>query len=266
MSKKLFVSDLDGTLFWDGQSNPGKPTAESIAAIQRWHEAGNLFAIATARIYLFRENLISLLGFPIDYLGSNGTDLIFSDGGRETRLTPINDFLTVSEWVREHGIDGTVKLYTGGRWINSAYGLYPYTVPERMRMAQLKGVAFSEISPPPTEGGLNMSLSLRSDLLKDAQAALRELVKGRLEVVASDYDNLDFVPTGCGKGDAVRRLAAHHGLSREDVFVIGDSENDVSMFAAAGFSFAMSHADAEVKRLANAAVDSVAEAIEGVMG
>lgn len=262
MARKLFISDLDGTLYWDGRQFTGQATPESLAAIRRWREAGNLFAVATARIHLYRESLTRELGFPVDYLGSNGADLLFTDGERETHPTSIRDFLTVCGWARKHGIDGTVKIYTGGQWVNSSRGLYPFTEPERMRNAQKHGKTIGEVSLAPSDTGVNMSLILREELLKDAQASLKRLVRGRLDVAASDYDNLDFIPAGCSKGLAVRCLAAHYGLPRESIIVIGDSENDISMFEAAGYSYAMSHAAAEVRSKASATADSVAEAIE----
>ena len=262
MTRKLFISDLDGTLYWDGRQFTRQATRESLDALRRWREAGNLFAIATSRIHLWREPLIRELGFPFDYLGSNGTDLFFADGGRSTHPTSVRDFLTVCDWVRETRLDGTVKIYTNGQWVNSSCGLYPFTEPGRMRIAQKTGKTVAQVSLSPTDTGLNMSLILPETLLKDAQAALKPLLHGRLEIVASDYDNLDFVPAGCGKGLAISRLAVHYGLPRENVIVIGDSENDISMFEAAGYSYAMSHAAAEVQSKASATADSVAEAIE----
>lgn len=266
MAKKLFISDLDGTLYWDGRQYSSQAAPASLAAIRRWRDAGNLFAVATARIHLFHAPLTAELGFSVDYLGSNGADLIFSDGERECYPTSVGDFLTVASWIRERRLDGTAKIYTGGRWVNSARGLYPYTEPARMRNAQREGRTLSEVSLSPADTGLNMSLILRPEFLKEAQAGLKKLLKGRLDPVASDYDNLDFIPEGCSKGLAVRCLAAHYGLSREDVIVIGDSENDVSMFEAAGRSFAMAHAPKEVRQKADETAASVAEAIERCMG
>lgn len=262
MTKKLFVSDLDGTLYWDGRQYSAQAAPESLDAIRRWQKAGNLFAVATARIHLFHAPLMDELGFPVDYLGSNGADLIFSDGGRECYPTSVEDFFNVAAWLREYHIDGTAKIYTRGQWINSSRGLYPHTEPARMRNAQRQGKTLSQVSLSPEDTGLNMSLILRPELLKDAQSALKKRLQGRLDVVASDYDNLDFIPDGCSKGLAVRCLAAHYGLSRKDVIVIGDSENDVSMFQAAGHSFAMAHAPKEIRQQADETAVSVAEAIE----
>jgi hypothetical protein len=52
---------------------------------------------------------------------------------------------------------------------------------------------------------------------------------------------------GATKGSALRWIAAHHGVEMQDVVCVGDWLNDVSMFQVAGCSFAMAHADDEVK-------------------
>jgi hypothetical protein len=52
---------------------------------------------------------------------------------------------------------------------------------------------------------------------------------------------------GATKGTALRWIAAHHGIEMREVVAVGDWLNDVPMFQAAGCSFAMGHADDEVK-------------------
>lgn len=56
--------------------------AENRAADQRWRVAGNVFAVATARIHQAYPKVSADLGFAVDFLGGNGAELIFSDGTR----------------------------------------------------------------------------------------------------------------------------------------------------------------------------------------
>ena len=76
---KLFVSDLDGTLYPPNVTDSGE---ENRAAIRSWREAGNVFAVATARIHQSYPKVAEDLGFAVDYLGGNGAELIFSDQTR----------------------------------------------------------------------------------------------------------------------------------------------------------------------------------------
>ena len=84
-----------------------------------------------------------------------------------------------------------------------------------------------------------------------------------LRAVAEEFD-VDVVDTGYAyhlvtpgvkKGDGLRSVAAALGVDPADFVAVGDSENDVSTFAAAGESFAVANADDR----ARAAADHVTE-------
>lgn len=99
-------------------------------------------------------------------------------------------------------------------------------------------------------------------------AALRRELEGLkgLQVTSSWVNNLELMPAGVDKGLAVRELAQQLGLEASQVMVIGDYDNDLSMFRYAGFSVAMGNAPANVKAAADRvtltnAEDGVAYAI-----
>ena len=54
-------------------------------------------------------------------------------------------------------------------------------------------------------------------------------------------------------------------LTRNELAFIGDSYNDLSAFDVCGHSFAMSHADGEIKSRARYVTKSVAEAVKEVI-
>jgi len=84
-----------------------------------------------------------------------------------------------------------------------------------------------------------------------------------LRTVADEFD-LDVVDTGYAyhlktpgveKGDGLRSVAAALGLDPGDFVAVGDSENDVSTFAAAGESFAVANADDRARAAADHVTD-----------
>ena len=83
---------------------------------------------------------------------------------------------------------------------------------------------------------------------------------------------LDLTAKGANKGNAIRLLAEAQGIDVADIAVIGDMENDVPMFAVAGFSVAMGNASEGVKGRASVAAvadndhGGWAEAVEAVLG
>lgn len=72
---------------------------------------------------------------------------------------------------------------------------------------------------------------------------------------------------GASKGNALSALASHLGIRKEEIACIGDGENDLSMFRAAGVKIAMGNAVAELKEQADFVTasnnrDGVAAAVE----
>ena len=69
----------------------------------------------------------------------------------------------------------------------------------------------------------------------------------------------EFGQLGIHKGGAVRRLAEHLGVTRDDLIGFGDARSDLELFAACGTSVAMGNAPDEVKAAATLVTDDVDE-------
>ena len=72
----------------------------------------------------------------------------------------------------------------------------------------------------------------------------------RTEYPARDLSILDLLPQGVSKGAALKKLAAHLGVEREEVMAIGDNWNDVEMLEWAGQGVIMGNAAAELRAMA----------------
>jgi HAD superfamily hydrolase (TIGR01484 family) len=82
-----------------------------------------------------------------------------------------------------------------------------------------------------------------------------ELV-GAASVSRSQPYYLDVTPPGLNKGTFVSALAARLAIPLERIAVLGDMENDVSMFRRAGVAIAMGNADETVKSRAKFVTNS----------
>lgn len=58
------------------------------------------------------------------------------------------------------------------------------------------------------------------------------------------------MPASSGKGRALTELAEIYGIETQDIYAIGDSPNDLSMFEVAGHRIAMENAIDELKEKA----------------
>lgn len=69
----------------------------------------------------------------------------------------------------------------------------------------------------------------------------------------------DITVRGADKGNALRRLTGHIGISPEECIAFGDGGNDMSILHAAGIGVAMGNANEEVKAAADYVTTSVDE-------
>jgi phosphoglycolate phosphatase (TIGR01487 family) len=89
------------------------------------------------------------------------------------------------------------------------------------------------------------------------EALLREVVAaagGDVEVVDTGYA-YHVKSTGVSKGRALGVVADALGLATDDFVAVGDSENDVSTFGAAGESYAVANADDAAREAADETLD-----------
>jgi hypothetical protein len=69
----------------------------------------------------------------------------------------------------------------------------------------------------------------------------------RTEYPERDLAMIDVLNTGCSKGHALERWAAHRGYRREEVMAVGDNHNDVEMLEFAGYPVIMGNACEELR-------------------
>ncbi|EXB60282.1 Phosphatase YidA [Morus notabilis] len=93
-----------------------------------------------------------------------------------------------------------------------------------------------------------------------------EATGDRANVVQAQADMLEIVPPGTSKGNGVKMLLDHLGVSPKEIMAIGDGENDVEMLELASLGVALSNGSAKTKAVADVIgisndEDGVADAI-----
>lgn len=106
------------------------------------------------------------------------------------------------------------------------------------------------------------------DDMDEREMAREELIKRNIaSVVSSLNNNIEINQFGCDKGDGLMHLAAHLGLSMDEVMACGDAGNDTMMIRAAGIGVVMENGKEDLKEIADFITktndeDGVAYAIE----
>jgi hydroxymethylpyrimidine pyrophosphatase-like HAD family hydrolase len=90
------------------------------------------------------------------------------------------------------------------------------------------------------------------------------------DITSSDIDNIELMPQGTNKGDALRFVARKTGVDMGQIMAIGDNYNDIEMIKSAGYGVDMGNGvdvlkQAAVSVTASCDEDGVAQAIESVL-
>lgn len=258
---KLFVTDLDGTLLEEGIIIP----PENKVAVSRLQSQDITFAIATGRMDRDIEEIMKQLDEPGHRISQNGA-FVFHKDGSPLHAKIFSDSLAkrLYDAVTEAGAKVAISVSTA----NEAYMA---NIPKEIR--QLEHLLLFPIVEEPALGEKIGETIFPSKISLHGETAELLRIKKHMDTVfntetesfLSDAHCVDFVPLGISKGESLRRIMDFLQLQPEEVAVIGDSFNDVSMFRAAPNSFAMATAHQNVKKEAAHVVEHVYEAIDQIM-
>lgn len=220
--------DIDGTLL---SFNTHRIRESTIAALCRAHERGMKIFIATGR---HKKNLVSvpeLNDIPIDgFVGLNGQYCWDDTGVVYTNPIPAHDVKILLDYVlkSEYGCEFLgVTEYFANRITSSMKA-------ELDRVA----IAYPTATDNPRRA-LEIDI-LQADLYADADADfsfLKQMTSCKWSFWGSG--GIDIMVATGGKWNGVQKMMERHGISRNEVMVFGDEENDVEMLKGASLSVAM---------------------------
>jgi Cof subfamily protein (haloacid dehalogenase superfamily) len=261
MSKfALVVSDVDGTLV----THDKLLTPRAIAAVGRLHEKGVAFSICSSRPPFGLRMLIEPLRLALPFGGYNGGSIVMPDlSVVDEKLIPAGAAERAVVLIEEHGIGAWV--FADNLWlIRDPAG---DNIDREIRTIATPPTVVGSFAPYLDRAAKIVGVSNDYDRVARYEAAGRAALAGAATVVRSQPYYCDVTPPGINKGRIVDLLAQRLGLSREQIAVLGDMENDLEMFARAGFGIAMGNAAPAVKARAQATTlsndeDGFAAAIE----
>lgn len=240
MKISALISDVDGTLVTQAKVL----TERSRQAVDELHKRGIDFAIISGRPPRGMSMFVEPLSITTPIAGFNGGAFTGPD------LTPIeNHSLAPATAQRTHdllrakGID--VWVYSGLDWLLVDTD-NPHVARE-IRAVDFKPTLVKDLEPSLASAFKVVGVSEDHDLLAHCERELQAALGEQASASRSQPYYLDVTHPTANKGVAVERLAALMGVPLAEVAVIGDSHNDVGMFAQGGFSIAMGNADPDVQ-------------------
>ena len=262
-SVKLIATDLDGTLFYP-KKRSHMVTKENRAFIHRFVGDGGRILLVTGRNAYFGEKVGSKIGHPFDYIACNGS-LVVSGGKRifEKGIPNEEARKIVADLQNDHEAK-LIFLFTKdhnmvcqrkeiAKWVKMGYSIYrifegtyrePYFKDDELFDKELESGMIYKILMFPGFGKKSIPFSF--ELAKKLQPMYPDL-----NIVASEQA-IEITAQGCTKREGLSFYLDYNQINVDNVLVVGDSGNDISMFQAfPGRSFCMDHGLEDVKQHAS---------------
>lgn len=255
---RLLVVDVDGTLV----GSSGVPTPRVREAVAAAQARGIKVALCTGRPLASCWPIVRDLGLEGAHIVFNGA--LVKDPASSApvlfRPLPLGPAREVVDFCREHGL--CLELYTQEThyverdWEESR--LHAISI----RVTYERG-DFDELLR--TRELVKAQIITSDERGRRLAATLAERMAGVLALSVAvpmapcvGCECVNVVDPSVSKGQAVRALIAHYGLTPDEVAGAGDAPNDLPVFAEVGYRIAMASGDPAVQ----AAADYVAPGVE----
>ncbi|PEJ56219.1 HAD family hydrolase [Bacillus sp. AFS002410] len=255
---KLFVSDLDGTMFHQGQL-----FEHDVEALKNLIDQGVILCFASGRLDYEIVKIMESLGNNFHRISMNGT-YIYSNEGEALLDATFHPSV----------IDKVYEMITHDKFLIYVADNSTYYIEEKTDLVKEieKNSSMNAVELKTLKSDLGKSITPKKyvvlgedeDLL-ELQKELQEELPEYVTSFISAKNCLDIVPVNVSKGSAIQILIEKLGIKSNEIACIGDAYNDISMFELTPNSFAMENADDEVKKYASYTVPSVAEAVKIVL-
>lgn len=254
---KLLASDYDGTLRY-GQD----VMAEDLEAIQRWKEAGFLFAIVTGRSYESILKQIQQYNIPCDYVVSNNGGMVFDPEGTILSSNYLDYVTSLDIMYVAKEVEGVCSYVVND-------GVYRHRV---VVNADLEDKRYPNLQQDLSEEEV-MDLGKYAQIVismtePSLAVSLAEQINMHFAETVVAYANnyvVDVVPKGTSKASGLDFVCEYAELTEDDVYTIGDSYNDIPLMEYGKHGAAMSTSVEEVKDHALFHYDSLCQMIDTLL-
>ncbi|HEY8392665.1 MAG TPA: Cof-type HAD-IIB family hydrolase [Capillibacterium sp.] len=244
MSYKLIAADVDGTLL-DSKRNL---TPETIKAIREAVAAGVIFTICTGRPIQGVEPIIEKIGLDLPFITYNGAMIVTGKSRKILYAQNMRGEDVIPVYRLGKSLRTTVILWVNNQFYVSPLGQDANNYGEITRTQPLPVENLDELI---ARGVTKILFYDDPEKINRWLETIGPAVPPTVNYCTSQPFLLEFFDHEVSKGNALARLGAYYGLTREEIIAIGDGQNDLSMIKYAGLGVAMANADPAIKEEAD---------------
>ena len=263
---KILATDLDGTLFYP-KDKKEMICKENLTFVRDFIEQGNKLVIVTGRSLAYGKQVARRINRNVTLVCYNGAIINEDD-------VDIYDFSIPNDVAKEIINQGFESTKIKGAFIMTENGVFVRTRSNNILFRRISEIFYESqkvyaekfnIDPKSYEYELNFGkihkIMFFFGIMPKSKSNAREynkILREEYEFMESSWSNnaIEITNRQCSKGNAILKYICIKGISKEDVYVVGDSGNDISMFKEfKENSFCMSHAHRVVKKYSNNIID-----------
>lgn len=265
---KLIAADLDGTLFYP-KHRIKMISKKALNFIRNRIDQGDYFCVVSGRNSNYGYKVQEKIGRPIGIIGCNGSVIVHQDNVIKQDSFDPKTAREAIEWIRENlkpkgffvmASDNTFTLekYFKNPFYNLGYFMWYFmqgVYREPMKTSKEK---FDSV----IDGGRAVKIMIMFGIgqknIKRASEANKIIYKQFGDKLTASWSDefIELSPKEANKSNGLQFYADYLKINHDDVFVVGDSGNDISMFKEfPKHSFCMKHAQLSVSKYASNTVD-----------
>lgn len=267
---KLLACDLDGTLFFPKRLKRCI-SGRNVRFLRRWIDAGNRVVLITSRSYEFVQKLKAEIQRPFDYMPCTSAQIFHDDVCIKHTWMANKEIKQIFEQVdkryKPRGIMLTAEghpcvVYNPGRisfFFMLMYKLWQFFQFKYREKVEINNELFLDL----LENGKVYKIMTFFGFGKKKGVLSKEInkeLRDNFPEIESSWSLIvnELTPKGCNKGQGLEEYCHALNIDAKDVYVIGDSGNDIAMFQRYHeHSYCMAHAYPSVKKYAKHAVTRV---------
>lgn len=267
---KLLAVDLDGTLFYPKKLTRRIPK-KNVEFLRKWIDAGNKVVLVSSRSYDFTDKLKKEIQRPVDFINYIGAQIRIDD--KLVRNVKINQdhLTTVLSEIKKNYDTLSFQIATDEfplcmsdnknlGWLGRTFYKFWYFW---QGIYKEKYICDNKVFDSELAKGNTYLTRILFGIKKKNSLIAKELNK-KLREQFSDIEFswtdivIEMSPAGCTKSESLKFYVEQTGFAKEDIYVVGDSGNDITMFQEYfEHSYCMAHSYSSVKKYAKHIISRV---------